>query len=64
MEGWRGECNAYLVHSKSNCECYMVFGDLLFVSNASYGSKIDEIRQFLNKNYLIRFLMDLKNSQA
>jgi len=60
MEGWRGGCNAYLVNSKSNCECYMVFEDLLFVSNASDGSKIDEIREFLNKNYLMRFLCGFK----
>jgi len=52
--GLQGGCNAYLVNSKSSCECYMVFRDLLFVSNTSYGSKIDEIREFLIKN--IRFL--------
>jgi len=33
----------------------MVFRDLLFVSNTSYGSKIDEMREYLNKNYLISF---------
>jgi hypothetical protein len=38
----------------------MAFGDFLFVSNTSYGSKIDEIREFLNKNYLIRFLYGFK----
>ncbi len=42
--GCRGGCNAYLVNSKSNCECCMVFRDLLFVSNTLYGSKIDEMR--------------------
>ncbi len=47
--GWQGGCNAYLVNSKSNCECYMVFGDLIFVSNTSYRSKIDEIKEFLAK---------------
>ncbi len=52
----QGGCNAYLVNSKSNCECCMVFRDLLFVSNTTlYGSKIDERREFLNKNYLISF---------
>jgi len=56
MEGGRGGFNAYLVNSKSNFEWCMVFGDLLFVSNTSYGSKIDEIKEFLNKNYLVRFL--------
>ncbi len=58
--GWQGGCNAYLVNSKSNCECNMVFGDFLFVSNTSCGSKIDEIREFLSKNYLIRFLYGFK----
>ena len=43
----------------------MVFRDLLFVSNTSYGPKIDEMREFFfNKNYLISFFMDFKNSQA
>ncbi len=47
---WRvaGGCNAYLVNlvnSKSNCKCCMVFRDLLFVSNTSYVSKIDEMRE-------------------
>jgi len=50
-----GGCNAYLVNSNSNCECYMVFRDLLFVSNTSYGSKIDEMGEFFNKNFLISF---------
>jgi hypothetical protein len=54
--GLQGGCNAYLVNSKSNCECCMVFRDLLFVSNTSYGYKIDEMREFFNKNYLINFL--------
>ncbi len=49
-------CNAYLVNSNSNCEYYMVFRDLLFVSNTSYGSKIDEMKDFLNENFLISFL--------
>jgi hypothetical protein len=44
--GLQGECNAYLVNSKSNCGFCMVFRDLLFVSNTSYGSKIDEMREF------------------
>ncbi len=57
-------CNAYLLNSKSNCECCKVFRDLLFVSYSLYGSKIDETREFLNKNYLISFFMDFKNSQA
>ncbi len=51
-----GGCDAYLVNSKSNCECCMVFRDLLFVSNTLYGSKIDEMIDFLNKNYPISFL--------
>ncbi len=51
--GIAGGCNAYLVNSKSNCECCMVFKDLLFVFNTS---KIDEMREFLNKNDLINFL--------
>ncbi len=34
----------------------MVFRDLLFVSNTSFGSKINEMREFLNKNYLWCFL--------
>jgi len=35
----------------------MVFrDDLPLVSNISYGSKIDEMREFLNKNYLTSFL--------
>ncbi len=38
----------------------MVFGDLLFVSNTSYGSKIDEIKEVLNKNYLAMFLYGFK----
>jgi hypothetical protein len=38
----------------------MVFEDLLFVSNNSYGSKIDEIREFLNKNDIIRSLYGFK----
>ncbi len=37
----------------------MVFRDLLFVSNTSYGSKIEEMREFFNKKCL-----DFKNSQA
>ncbi len=41
-----GGCNAYLVNSKSNCECCMVFRDLLFVSDISNGFKIDEMREF------------------
>jgi hypothetical protein len=55
-----GGCNAYLVNSKSNCECCIVFRDLLFVSNNSYGSKIDEMSEFLNKNCLERFLYGFK----
>jgi len=52
-----GVCNAYLVNSKSNCKCcnFWAFRDLLFVSNTLYRSKIDEMREFLNKNYLISF---------
>ncbi len=46
--GWQGGCDAYLVNSKSNCECCIVFRDLLFVINTSHGSKIDEMRDFLN----------------
>jgi hypothetical protein len=38
----------------------MVFRDLLFVSNTSHGSKIVEMREFLNKNYLIFFLYGFK----
>jgi hypothetical protein len=34
----------------------MVFRDLLFVSNTLYGSKIDEMREFLHKNNLLSFL--------
>jgi len=64
MEGCRGGCNAYLVNSKSNCECCMVFRDLIFVSNTSHGSKIDEMRELLNKNYLISFLYGFQNSKA
>jgi len=48
MEGY----NAYFVNSKSNCEFCMVCRDLLFVSNTSYGFKINEIREFLNKKLL------------
>jgi len=33
----------------------MVFRDLFFVSNTSYGSKIDKMREYLNKNYLRSF---------
>jgi hypothetical protein len=33
----------------------MVFRNLLFVSHILYGSKIDETREFLNKNYLLSF---------
>ncbi len=58
LQGWW--CNAYLVNSKSNCECCMVFKDSLFVSNTSYGSKIGEMREFFNKNYLISFLYGFK----
>ncbi len=54
--GLQGGCNAYLVNSNSNCECCMVSRNLLFVSNTSYGSKIDEMREFFNKNYLTNFL--------
>jgi len=47
--GLQWGCNAYLVNSKSNCECCMVFRDLIFVSNTSYGSEIDEMKSFLTK---------------
>jgi len=50
----QGGCNAYLVNSNLNCAC-MVFRDLLIVSNTLYGSKIDKMRDFLNKNYLTSF---------
>ncbi len=56
--GLQGGCNAYLVNSKSNCKWYMVFRDLLFVSNTSHGSKIDEMRELFDKNYLISFLYE------
>jgi len=46
-----GGCNAYLVNSNSNCECCVVFRNLLFVSNSSYVT-------------LQTFYMDFKNSQA
>ncbi len=52
--------NDYLVNSKSNCEFYMVFRDLLFLSNTSYGFKMNEMRKILNKNYLISFLWILR----
>jgi len=60
----QGGCNTYLVNSNSNCDCCMVFRDLLIVSNTLYGSKIDEMRDFLSKNYLHAIYMDFKNSQA
>ncbi len=62
----QGGCIAYVLNSKSNCECGMVFIDLLLVSNIFYGSKIDEMRVFEQKllKYLISFFMDYKNSQA
>jgi hypothetical protein len=43
---WRvaGGYNSYLVNS--NCECCMVFRDLLFNNNTSYGSKTNEMREF------------------
>jgi hypothetical protein len=34
----------------------MVFRNLLSVSNTSYGSKIDEMREFFNKTYLTNVL--------
>ncbi len=46
MEGCRGGYNAYLLNSKSNCESCIVFRDLLFVYNTSYGPKIDGMREF------------------
>jgi len=55
-EGLQWGCNAYLVNSKSNCECCMVFRELFFVSNTLYNSKIYEMREFSNKHYLISFL--------
>jgi len=54
--GLQGGITAYLVNSKSNCEFCMVSRDLLFDSHTSHGLKINEIREFLSKNFLIRFL--------
>jgi len=53
-------CNTYLVNSKSNCDFCIVFRDLLF-SNTSYGSKIDEMRDFLKKKLPYKlFILILK----
>jgi len=42
--GLQGGCNAYLIN--------IVFRDLLFVSNTSYGSKIDEMKKFPYKLFI------------
>jgi len=62
MEGGSGGWNANLVNSKSNCECYMVFGDSLFVSNTSYGSKIDEIKEHLKKKLHFKIFIWIKKN--
>ena len=50
---------------KSNCKFCMIFRDLLFVSNTSYGSNFDEMREFFKAKITLQtFYMDFKNSQA